>query len=338
MRLPFLQVNQEIFDVLAPALSVLLEIGEGDAALHLLRLWKCLVDTGTEERPPDGVIRGEKAAALIERAVRWGGQPGAFVQACQDPSLCLIEVVPGGLRIRGAERYQAAWRKANASRERAAEWRRARSEPEQNAHGTRTERAPNALRTAYVHPETQTQTQTQIDLPSEDRGSPSAGPQVGRPTEKPEPTPPGTDGRQIAGNGPPCDEPGSGGGETGVNPEGDKPSDLQALWNELAHPSLPRWREMTVKRRSWATARLRERSVDEYRPVLERINASAFCLGGNDRGWRADVEFFLRPDTPAKVLEGKYDARPGLHRGRAPESARDWSRPIATKADGTVDF
>jgi hypothetical protein len=49
----------------------------------------------------------------------------------------------------------------------------------------------------------------------------------------------------------------------------------------------------------------------EWRLILGRINASPFCLGQNDRGWKADVEFFLRPDTATKVLEGKYDAKAG---------------------------
>ena len=29
----------------------------------------------------------------------------------------------------------------------------------------------------------------------------------------------------------------------------------------------------------------------------------------NDRGWRADIDWYIKPDTIAKVMEGKYDNR-----------------------------
>lgn len=87
------------------------------------------------------------------------------------------------------------------------------------------------------------------------------------------------------------------------------PEHLRALWNENAHPSLPRWRDMTDKRRKAATARLSERPLAEWAALLQRINASSFCTGGGSTGWKADVEFFLRPDTATRILEGKYDDR-----------------------------
>lgn len=50
---------------------------------------------------------------------------------------------------------------------------------------------------------------------------------------------------------------------------------------------------------------------DSWREALTRATASSFCRGGGDRGWRATVDWFLRPDTVAKILEGTYDDRPG---------------------------
>lgn len=100
---------------------------------------------------------------------------------------------------------------------------------------------------------------------------------------------------------------------TSVDPQPprESPNDLRALWNTEADPRLPRWRDLTGKRATQATTRLVERPLAEWRLILGRINASPFCLGQNDRGWKADVEFFLRPDTATKVLEGKYDAKGG---------------------------
>ena len=39
--------------------------------------------------------------------------------------------------------------------------------------------------------------------------------------------------------------------------------------------------------------------------------ASPFCLGAGSRGWKADIDWFLRPDTVTRIMEGKYDPKPG---------------------------
>jgi hypothetical protein len=80
-------------------------------------------------------------------------------------------------------------------------------------------------------------------------------------------------------------------------------------WNEDTTPPIARCRELTDKRRKQAMARLRERPLEEWRPIFQRINASDFCRGQNDRGWIATFDWALQPDTAAKVLEGKYDNR-----------------------------
>lgn len=49
--------------------------------------------------------------------------------------------------------------------------------------------------------------------------------------------------------------------------------------------------------------------VENWKTAIVKIAASDFCQGKNDRGWRADFDFFVRPDTIAKVMEGKYDNR-----------------------------
>lgn len=87
-------------------------------------------------------------------------------------------------------------------------------------------------------------------------------------------------------------------------------SSLQSLWNSEAHPDLPRWRESSPDRRRVEKARLKERPLPEWRLVVQRINASAFCRGQNDRGWKATPDWLLKAGTAAKVLEGKYDDAP----------------------------
>lgn len=115
-----------------------------------------------------------------------------------------------------------------------------------------------------------------------------------------------------------------------VDPPKAKPEDLQRLWNEEAHSDLPRWEELTEERADSAKARLKKHpDLSYWRTVLQRIGASAFCRGENDRGWRADPEFFLRASTGTKVLEGKYDGR----KGTGPPKRVDFSMGMVRSQD-----
>lgn len=102
---------------------------------------------------------------------------------------------------------------------------------------------------------------------------------------------------------------------------------LKDLWNHDAHPDLPRWMGMSKTRKAATEARLSEQpSFSYWRGVITQINASAFCRGHNDKGWRASPDWLVQPDTPSKVLEGKYDRATGATgKGRATDSDKDWS-------------
>ena len=82
--------------------------------------------------------------------------------------------------------------------------------------------------------------------------------------------------------------------------------DLQALWNDVTDPPIPRCRELTPARRKHAEARLRDQGLDGMREVFTRINALPFCQGENDRGWTANIDWAMKPGNIAKVLEGNY--------------------------------
>lgn len=90
------------------------------------------------------------------------------------------------------------------------------------------------------------------------------------------------------------------------------PSALVSLWNEKASPGLPRVGKLTPDSRRYRDARARLKAnpdLDYWRQVVERISASSFCCGRNDRSWLADFEFLCRSATHEKVMEGKYDDR-----------------------------
>ncbi len=131
-------------------------------------------------------------------------------------------------------------------------------------------------------------------------------------------TPGGREGKESLDNGKESRE-----GKESEGPNDDsKPEDLQELWNRFADASLPRWKGMTEKRLKQTKARLDERPIAEWPEVIERINKSAFCLGENDRGWRASPDWILQPDAALKVLEGKYDG------GKPKPSVEPTCRPL----------
>lgn len=71
----------------------------------------------------------------------------------------------------------------------------------------------------------------------------------------------------------------------------------------------PRWRK--------AQTRLAEHDIDYWQAIIDRIAASPFCRGENDRHWIATFDFLLRPETHVKADEGQYDDRDG-------SAAYDW--------------
>jgi hypothetical protein len=65
---------------------------------------------------------------------------------------------------------------------------------------------------------------------------------------------------------------------------------------------------LTEKLRRAARARLKVPWWSEnWLPALERLPQCRFLWGESDRGWKADLEWFLKPDSVQKILEGKYD-------------------------------
>jgi hypothetical protein len=121
----------------------------------------------------------------------------------------------------------------------------------------------------------------------------------------------------------------------------DEADAFAALWNEETTGPIPRCRDLTPKRRKQVRARLKERDVSDWRPVMARIQGSAFCRGENDRGWVATFDWLVgSPDVAVKVLEGKYDDRAGKRaaattRPQPASTASDWWEECKAIHDGT---
>lgn len=85
--------------------------------------------------------------------------------------------------------------------------------------------------------------------------------------------------------------------------------EFQAAWNESA--SVSGWkpcRQMTTDRKASFRQRLRDPNWrDSWREALVRAGPIPGLRGENPRKWRANVDWFLRPDTVTRILEGGYD-------------------------------
>jgi hypothetical protein len=70
--------------------------------------------------------------------------------------------------------------------------------------------------------------------------------------------------------------------------------------------NLAKVAKLTSKRRTAINKLLKEMSLEEIEKAFKIINYSEFCKGVNERGWKADFDFCIRPDKLTNALEGKY--------------------------------
>lgn len=96
------------------------------------------------------------------------------------------------------------------------------------------------------------------------------------------------------------------------------PETILAHWNQIE--GTTKARAITPDRERSAKARIREPFFrDHWKEAIEKVNNSNFCKGHGPRGWKADLDWFLRPGTVAKILEGKYDNRSGPGKPSQPD-------------------
>ena len=77
---------------------------------------------------------------------------------------------------------------------------------------------------------------------------------------------------------------------------------------------------MTASRRKTLLIRLKDEWWSEnWQAAIEKGSRSDFLTGKNDRGWKIDFEFFLKPETVTKILEGKYSPAEQKKKPRLPD-------------------
>lgn len=88
--------------------------------------------------------------------------------------------------------------------------------------------------------------------------------------------------------------------------------EIREQWNAMAQVAgLAQAKKLTAARQRSAKARLRDHTMDEISEAIRLIPDRDFLTGNNDRGWTATIDWFLRPNTITKLIEGSYDSRKG---------------------------
>jgi hypothetical protein len=66
--------------------------------------------------------------------------------------------------------------------------------------------------------------------------------------------------------------------------------------------------------RRWKTAQARiaeEPDLGYWLKLIDKVAASEFLRGRNERGWVCTFDWILKPDNALKIMEGQYDRKPG---------------------------
>lgn len=93
--------------------------------------------------------------------------------------------------------------------------------------------------------------------------------------------------------------------------------------------SYPKVRSLSETRKKAIKARLKKYSLNDFRELFEKAEASDFLKGSNNRNWIATFDWMIKDQNMAKVLEGNYQNRreesvygTGKNQDRRPASDR----------------
>lgn len=82
---------------------------------------------------------------------------------------------------------------------------------------------------------------------------------------------------------------------------------IRELYNSVCG-SYPRLVKMSDTRKKAVNARLKSGyTLDDFKALFEKAEASSFLKGGNNRNWSATFDWLITDGNMAKVLDGNYD-------------------------------
>jgi len=82
-------------------------------------------------------------------------------------------------------------------------------------------------------------------------------------------------------------------------------AEVVSFYNDLSC-KFPKCKKVSATRRAQINARLDEYGFDNVVETIRTASMSTFLNGGNDRGWKADLEWITKDANYTKITEGKY--------------------------------
>lgn len=97
----------------------------------------------------------------------------------------------------------------------------------------------------------------------------------------------------------------------------DKEKEVIEIYHSVC-VSFPKIRAVSAKRRKAIRARLETYSIEDFRTLFEKAEASSFLKGVNDRGWSATFDWLINEENMTKVLEDNYIDKPKRYGRKEP--------------------
>lgn len=88
---------------------------------------------------------------------------------------------------------------------------------------------------------------------------------------------------------------------------------IVAAFNSIC-VSLPSVKALSDARKKAIKARLNNYSLDDFKTLFEKAEASSFLKGKNNSNWSATFDWLIKDSNMAKVLDGNYDDKPVTYR------------------------
>lgn len=87
--------------------------------------------------------------------------------------------------------------------------------------------------------------------------------------------------------------------------------EIISLYNEICI-SFPRAKALSEARKKAIKARLNIYTVEDFKTLFEKAEASDFLKGSNNKNWSANFDWLIADRNMAKTLDGNYDNKTSL--------------------------
>lgn len=91
-------------------------------------------------------------------------------------------------------------------------------------------------------------------------------------------------------------------------------SEIRRLWNEICVSYTKLLGVEGARKKAVGDRWKQYKSLDIFRELFQKAEASDFLKNASNRGWKADFDWLMKADNFEKALSGKYDNRPPQNR------------------------